>query len=365
MRFSEEKWEQISKPSISDSTKRQYEAGGAANLYQGEPLTIVYGTGNSPRGDLLRKTAEKLASCGGPVYARMGKRFPIVADSEVTEELAARNNLILVGTPADNIITRKLLPQLPLLIENGSLKVANRPVLPLDGQVLSFLYPHPKHPDRYIYMLAPFCDEKGLVAVSEKPQYFLTSPSGFDRISAADLLAQNLSHQVAREMQFDKNWEWIEMAGSNNPIGSEFSDRNALAKVYLKVMREKSGADYAFWWGPKDRGMWGFDFNFLKSYNPKFYTEADFRTQHRAVETMVARMTGRELKAIRSRWGETSELTFDPEPTGVISDEEKFRIHIPMDLYIKIGRRKENLSAPEEGPVITADFVREEVFRRN
>lgn len=45
-----------------------------------------------------------------------------------------------------------------------------------------------------------------------------------------------------------------------------------------------------------------------------------------------------------------------------IQDDEDIRLHIPMDLSIKLGQRKKNLGDPKPGPVIPAEEVRARIF---
>ena len=128
-------------------------------------------------------------------------------------------------------------------------------------------------------------------------------------------------------------------------------------------MQEKSQADFALWWGPADRGMWGTDFNHLERYQPEFYTKADFLTRHRLFETMTGSVTGAELKEIWNRWGTKQELQSFPEITpGTLIDEQQYRLHIPMDLYIKLGQRKQNLINPQTAPGITSAELLQQIF---
>jgi hypothetical protein len=132
----------------------------------------------------------------------------------------------------------------------------------------------------------------------------------------------------------------------------------------MNIMKAKSKADFALWWGPADKGMWGADFNDLESYNPEFYTEADFRTQHRHYETTIGSVSGTDLKIIWNRWGTNHELQSVPKVTlDAIEDEKQYRVHIPMDLYIKLGQRRKNLFEPKEGPRIPSEQVMAEIFR--
>ena len=90
------------------SVIRPYESGAAVNLYQGEPLLIVYRTGNAKRGPQLRAAAEDMAKCGGPLFASLRQtKIAIVADTELTSEQEARHNLVLLGRPDENLISKK------------------------------------------------------------------------------------------------------------------------------------------------------------------------------------------------------------------------------------------------------------------
>ncbi len=213
----------------SEQSTRSYESGAAANLYQGEPLLIVYGTAGD-RTDLLRTAAQKLAKYGGPDYSPMPGAFPVLADADLTPEQQSKSNLILIGTPQENSISQTILPRLPIEIQNGALVAGDRSKLPLENQILSLLYPNPNHPKRLVYLLAPFT-ETGLAHFVAHPSRFLAGPDGFDRVSQGDLLVQNTKHQVARQMQFDKEWEWITFADADTPIPSRFAARASLAVI--------------------------------------------------------------------------------------------------------------------------------------
>jgi len=360
-RFGDGRWQIAAAPETPQI--RPYEAGGATNLYQGEPLLIVYGTGGDHT-DQLRAAAQKLAAYGGPAHTAMRLNpFPVVADTALTDEQQARCNLILIGKPNENFVTAAVWTRLPASIEDKALVVADRTPLKLKNQVLALLYPNPRHPGRLLYILAPFADEVGLGLFRENPQYFLSGSDGFDRVSQPDLVVQDLRYRIARHMQFGKDWRWLGMPGTETPIPPRFADRANLAITCMNLMLSKSHADFALWWGPADRGMWGFDFNHLPHFDPASYTLADFRTQHRVSETTLGSVTGAELKEIWTRWGQKQELLSVPEITlDTLDDEFEYRIHIPMDLYIKLGTRQKNLSDPRPGPAFTAEELIPQVF---
>lgn len=355
-RMQDGRWEATAKR--TSSGVRRYEAGGAGNLYQGQPLIIVYGTGGGQAAH-LRAAASKLAAYGGPTHASMQHRFPVVADTSLTAEQQARCNLILVGRPDQNAVTAALWSRVPVNLEGRSLVVGHRSPLTLDNQVLSLLHPNPDYPDRLVYMIIPFVDESDSGRFSARAHLFAAGSDGFDRISQPDLIVQNLENQIARQMQFDKSWQWLEPSGTDVSIPGRFSQRASLAECCMRAMLSKSHADFALWWGPEDKGMWAFDFNYLKSYDSESFTLADFRTQHRVSETMLGTVTGAELKEIFARWGQNRELLSFPviDPDELV-DESIYRLHIPMDLYIKLGQRKKNLGDPQPGP----DFRMEELI---
>lgn len=361
-RFEEQRW-QIAQPPESTPVRR-YEAGGAANLYQGEPLLVVYGTAGS-ESEKLRAAAQKLSAYGGPAHTAMRHRFPVVADTELTAKQQAECNLILIGQPAENSVTRTLWPRLPVSVHDGALVVADRAKLKLDNQVLGLLHPHPDHPKRLIYVLAPFVDAAGLDRFGQQVQYFVSGSEGFDRISQPDLIVQDVDYRIARLMQFDKHWKWLSPPGSETPVPARFSDRASLAVVCMEHMLSQSGADFALWWGPADQGMWGFDFNHLQRFDANWCTLADIRTQHRVTETTLGSVTGAELKEIWRRWGPKRELISVPEISlDTLEDDTSYRLHIPMDLYIKLGQRRKNLRDPQPGPAFAAEELIARMFNR-
>ena len=164
-------------------------------------------------------------------------------------------------------------------------------------------------------------------------------------------------------MQFAKNWDWIHLPGSDRHISARYEERSSLAMTHLGIMKRKSEADFAIWWGPEDRGMWGYDFNFLRQFNPDYYTLADFRTQHHRIETMTGGVTGFEMKELWTRWGLNGELLSFPDiQIDALEDRKLYRIQIPMDLYIKLGQRKKALIDPKAGSIITTEEVIAEIF---
>ena len=310
------------------TARRPYLAGAMANLLQGEPLLVVYGDG-------FKEAAQKVAGCGGPDYGSLCQKFPIIADTELTSEQGKEHNLVLIGTPNENSVTRRLLTHLPLTILDGELRAGGRSPLSLKGNVLSLLHFNPEHPQRLIYVVAPIAGSSEFSSMAHK---FLVGSDSFDRGSQGDLVVQDLEQRILRQMQLGKNWQWSAV-GDEVRMPKSFHNRTDFARAFLRVMHKKSKTDFALWWGAEDKGIWGADFNFLKRYDPEHFTLADMSIERRPVETMLGSVTGSELKQIWNCWGLKRELIVFPDlKSDDLRDKKSYRLHIPMDLYIKLGQ---------------------------
>jgi predicted peptidase len=342
-----------------------YGAGAAANLFQGEPLLVVYGTGaDENENRFLQKAATVLASSGGPTYKAASVRFPISTDNDASDMPLGNYNLLLVGTSQNNSVLRGITGQLPYTIEDGVLTAADRKPLKLDDSVLGFHYFNPEHPGRTIYVVSPLLDEEGRKRFLQNPRLFLAGSDGFKMIDQPDLYVRGTDLRIRREMQFDSKWEFIDLNGADQPVPGQFSERVHLATAHMKVMHQSASVDFAFWWGPEDKGLFGgYDFNWLPTFDPTVYTAADYAVRHRETETMTATLSGEELLDIHKRWIATRELvTWPPLSHAKIDVDGHYSIVIPMDLVPKLGNRRKILSNVSEGPSIMPAQVASRIF---
>lgn len=358
------KWKAVP-PNRNSAPERAYAAGAAANLFQGEPLLIVYGTGaNDGQNQFLQQAANDLASSGGPTFQPASVRFPVRADNDVSDLALESSNLLLVGTPQNNSVLARLASKLPYRIEKGVLFAGDRAPLALTGSVLGIHYFNPEHPNRIIYVLSPYLNESEQQRFLQNPREFLAGSDGFKMIDQPDLLVRGHDLRIRREMQFDDDWEFISYAGTDFRIADRYADRMHLAMAHMKAMHRAAAVDLALWWGPEDKGLFGgYDFNWLTAFDPESYTLADFSVRHRETESMTAVVPGTELRDIFVRWISTKELITWPELTkGAIESDRDYSIVIPMDLVPKLGIRQKTLSNVAVGPSILPDQIAAEIW---
>ena len=106
----------------------------------------MHGTAGDDEADAAtRQTAEALADWGPNVRAR----WKMVADTEVTPEMMASRNLVLVGNAALNGIVARMADKLPIRQDATGTHAAGRPVAGPDAS-FRLVHPNPLAPGRYV-----------------------------------------------------------------------------------------------------------------------------------------------------------------------------------------------------------------------
>lgn len=117
-----------------------------------EPLVFVYGTLDPAQTRANRETARAWAKVRWGVDAR----YPVVADTEVDDQLAETHSLVLVGNSDSNRALRELEPELPFKVTSSSIvAVSDGGIKEWKGKDLgvAFVYPNPRHPARYLLVI--------------------------------------------------------------------------------------------------------------------------------------------------------------------------------------------------------------------
>ena len=124
----------------------QYRAGGADNLYAEGALMVV-----AP--EAMLAFAEDMAQ-RGPYGRSPFVSLPVKRDIDVTDDDLARCNLILVGGPARNAVSARLVGQeWPLPITDGRITLGGQ-AYDLDRHAVSIVARNPVAPARRVHMIA-------------------------------------------------------------------------------------------------------------------------------------------------------------------------------------------------------------------
>jgi predicted esterase len=130
--------------------KRPGSAGPITDAYYGR-LLHVYGTANPAHSAELRKQAERGAR-GWPLWLWRVDQ-PVLADSEVSDEMLRDNNVVLYATPDSHALLSRIEAKLPIRIEQDAVVVGEQRFTD-KGVGTKFIYPSPWNPERYVVVQA-------------------------------------------------------------------------------------------------------------------------------------------------------------------------------------------------------------------
>jgi hypothetical protein len=123
------------------------EAGlGSRSIVEAGAHLYVYGTrAGAETTDLLKARAESMADW----RPRAKARWKVVPDTEVSPELMASHNLVLLGNSRTNAIVAKLAASLPLRDDAGGVFAGTRRIADA-GAAYRLVCPNPSAPERYV-----------------------------------------------------------------------------------------------------------------------------------------------------------------------------------------------------------------------
>ncbi len=132
-------------------SKRPSLAGPMADLTT-TPFAVVQGTASAD--PMMRRLCEQQAQTvvrDWEAWQHWRPRF--FRDRDVRDEDIAKYSLLLIGGPADNLVTRRISDQIPLKIAPNEITIDGRG-FPVTDAAVRMLYPHPLNPDRYVLVVA-------------------------------------------------------------------------------------------------------------------------------------------------------------------------------------------------------------------
>ncbi|HVZ32171.1 MAG TPA: hypothetical protein VG963_07090, partial [Polyangiaceae bacterium] len=233
---------------------RRHSPGGANQLYDGEPLLIVYGTqGPADIVHALKAAAEVAShSCSAAWPAPNGEKgsdgvshnqnlygdLLIKADREVTAEDIAQRHLVLLGSAAQNAVVARLAPRLPVQLDDRAIRFSDGLELAASDRALGLVHYNPDAPTRLIFWVAS--DRAEAYRTGSLVAELLGAP-----LTGADAVVTRVSDPaLVASRSFDSAWHWLPRAESPllpRELASSVELERAIARTVLRA----APADFA------------------------------------------------------------------------------------------------------------------------
>jgi poly(3-hydroxybutyrate) depolymerase len=304
---------------------RLHTPGGANQLFNGEPLLIVYGTGGSPDA----RAAMRMAAVAASRSANAAWPSPngelgddgishnqnlygdlrIEADTDVSDEEIATHHLVLIGSAAENAIVARMADRLPVRYEDGELRFSDGTKESAADTVIGLVHYDPLAPSRLIFWVAS-SDPSAYRADALAPRLLGAAPTGVDlvvtRASTPTLL-------MARS--FDSRWGWLsrEAVPSLSPAGA---DAVAFGRMLAESVRRAASADFALALEGRQSGPLFAPGVRLTDVTALFYYEP----------IGVMTLTGAELAQARLTLEGKLQGGIQPEPTRKLDPKRSYRL---------------------------------------
>ncbi len=240
---------------------RLHTPGGINQLFSGEPLLIVYGTGGDEATNAAMKAAAEVArgNASGAWTSPSGGEgvdgishtqllyglLRTKADTEITAADLVGNHLILIGTAAQNAVVEALADRFPVTVGSDAITFSDGLKVPAAGAVTGLLHYHPDATDRLVFWVAAatadgYATDSPLTAI-------MAGQGGFPRNigSGVDCLVLNQAQtQVVVARSFDSRWQWSSERATSPllPVGGLSGTELADAKA--DALRRAVGADF-------------------------------------------------------------------------------------------------------------------------
>lgn len=317
-------WVQRDRRWVQDSTDarqpRDYRAGAAANLFDGEPLRIVIAADGSA-GEFRKRAAQaqalaRFAGAGKPMAAGA---IPVRTDRDLTETERAHCNLILVGDPRHHAEIRRILPNLPFQLNtDDAWVIAGQPYARTENGLLG-LYFNPRQPARWIYLIIPPSSETRAQRWLDNPAQLFPGADGLNRLGQPDLVITSPERGDRLWRQFDRGWTWRD--------GPSRTNRLATTTVWEWEIRRQAETLVAsnradgFLLGPPENRV-------LRRIDPEVFTEASAAGS--LPQSHWVRLTLPDPVAVKSL-AKTRGFRLYPS-ASTASALESFRLLVPFDL---------------------------------
>jgi dienelactone hydrolase len=306
---------------------RLHTPGGANQLYDGEPLLIVYGTSGSDEADAALRAAAVIASHsfnaswqspngqagddGISHNQNLYGELPIAADVEVSPEQLETRHLVLIGTAAENALVARMADRLPLRYEGDEVRFSDGTDEPAADSTIGLVSYNPLAPSRLIFWVASN-QRAGYRADALVPRALGTWPTGVDFVLSR---ATEPVYSMARS--FDSRWSWLsrEASPALPPAAAEVE---AFSRLLAESVRRAAQADFALALAPPN----GPNAAFAHATSLRL---SDLTAQLYYEPIGVMTLTGAELEAARRALATLPGAQLQPEPQK-LAPERDYRV---------------------------------------
>lgn len=227
--------------------------GGAHNLYDGEPLLIVYGTaGTDEAREAMALAAEAASKSPHPLWAADGgdvkdgvpshhnlyARLKTKPDTAVTESDLAACHLVLIGRQDQNRLVARMADRLPVRFD-GWITCSDGKRIPSAKAVMGVVHRNPLAPHRLIYWVSAERPE------DYRPNHFLLRLQD-QSYSGPDLLVvQDDPPRIVQTRSFTSRWEWNTEPEKTSLLSQTDCLYGNMVRAVSEAERRAVGADFS------------------------------------------------------------------------------------------------------------------------
>jgi len=311
-------------PEHADShSPRDYRAGAAANLFDGEPLLIIIPFDGPPdKNQKLAAYAQTLARFAGAGKPMVVGEIPIRTDRELTAAEREHCNLILIGSPRYHSEIRRILPLLPLpRSTRDEWLIGDTPPLSRTENGLLCFHSNPLQPSRWIYLIIP----PSQTALAERwlrnPAGLLVGADGLNRLGQPDLVITSPDTGDRLWRQFDRDWTWRDLPANTNRLSTDTVQEWALRRTADSLFQSNQ-ADGLLLGTPEKVEV--------RRIDPDYFTEASAAAGQPDIRLSRLRIPRAKLDKVLAKAGD---FRLYPAPSSpVASASETVRLLVPFDL---------------------------------
>ena len=238
----------------NDAIVKHY-PGGARNLYNGQPLLVVWGTRGTPEQNAAMLHAATAAmrsphpawtsdegdrGSDTAIHEHMTySRLKGKADVDVTPEDLQTNHLVIIGCKSLNSVAAELSEKLPVEIGNQKVTCSDGVSWEVQDPLVFFTHYNPAQKDRLLYWVST----ENIEFLNEgwETTSYINNPSG-----GIDLAVLNAkSHVLSASRVLDSHWRWSEGYKTSPLIPLSIANKEGWYATLKQAFLSATGADAA------------------------------------------------------------------------------------------------------------------------